>query len=164
MVNPIPHDRVARGYSRTSPPELSCQSNHFFFLLYVPALAPRAVARASSDSKATFLRPVFSRAPSTVRVIPQRRNWKNRCGSWACISTFVVSLVMAVNSSHIKGRGSGQTASVHPFHSSAAQRFGKPRAVGTALTVKNSTDHSPQVRTSSDSKFAKPHAVVTRLY
>ncbi|GBM75189.1 hypothetical protein AVEN_129211-1 [Araneus ventricosus] len=28
---------------------------------------------------------------------------------------------------------------------------------------RNSTDHSPQVRTSSDSRFAKPHAMETRL-
>ncbi|GBO01208.1 hypothetical protein AVEN_125084-1 [Araneus ventricosus] len=31
------------------------------------------------------------------------------------VSASDVSRVMAVNSSHIKGRGSGQTASVHPF-------------------------------------------------
>ncbi|GBM88960.1 hypothetical protein AVEN_269060-1 [Araneus ventricosus] len=31
------------------------------------------------------------------------------------VSESGVSRVMAVNSSHIKGRGSGQTASVHPF-------------------------------------------------
>ncbi|GBM02293.1 hypothetical protein AVEN_108832-1 [Araneus ventricosus] len=30
-------------------------------------------------------------------------------------------------------------------------------------TGQNSTEHSPQVRTSSDSRFAKPHAVGTRL-
>ncbi|GBM00793.1 hypothetical protein AVEN_257324-1 [Araneus ventricosus] len=35
---------------------------------------------------------------------------------------------------------------------------------GNGATGRNSTDHSPQVRTSSDSKFAKPHAVGTRLY
>ncbi|GBM53825.1 hypothetical protein AVEN_48339-1 [Araneus ventricosus] len=31
------------------------------------------------------------------------------------VSESVVSRVMTVNSSHVKGRGSGQTASVHPF-------------------------------------------------
>ncbi|GBN55515.1 Glutamate receptor-interacting protein 2 [Araneus ventricosus] len=43
------------------------------------------------------------------------------------VSAAVVSSVMVVNSSHVKGRLSGQTASVHPFNSSAAERFPKPQ-------------------------------------
>ncbi|GBN88987.1 hypothetical protein AVEN_173425-1 [Araneus ventricosus] len=67
------------------------------------------------------------------------------------LSASVVSGVMAVNSSHVKGRGSGQTASVHPFTRTL------PR------DLPSHADHSPQVRTSSDSRFDKRHAVGTRL-
>ncbi|GBN01091.1 hypothetical protein AVEN_198803-1 [Araneus ventricosus] len=75
--------------------------------------------------------------------------------------------------------------------STAAERFAKLRVVGMAHLVGipqststnlerlevcpatrrgngasdwNSTDHSPQVRTSSDSRFAKPQGVVKRFY
>ncbi|GBL98248.1 hypothetical protein AVEN_174055-1 [Araneus ventricosus] len=34
---------------------------------------------------------------------------------------------------------------------------------GNGATGRNSTDHSPQVRTTIDSRFPKPHAVGTRL-
>ncbi|GBO05713.1 hypothetical protein AVEN_145228-1 [Araneus ventricosus] len=74
------------------------------------------------------------------------------------VSVSVVSRVMAVNISHSEGRDSGQTASVHPF-TRALPRY-LPR---NGATVQNSTDHTPQVRTSNDSRFAKPHAVGTRL-
>ncbi|GBN01304.1 hypothetical protein AVEN_240021-1 [Araneus ventricosus] len=51
------------------------------------------------------------------------------------VSSSVVSRVMAINSSHVKGEGEwpdGVNASVH---SRAAERFAKPCAVGTARLV-----------------------------
>ncbi|GBL74659.1 hypothetical protein AVEN_198601-1, partial [Araneus ventricosus] len=36
------------------------------------------------SSKVAFLRRVFPRASSALRVIPRRRNRKNRCGWWTC--------------------------------------------------------------------------------
>ncbi|GBN82137.1 hypothetical protein AVEN_232205-1 [Araneus ventricosus] len=75
------------------------------------------------------------------------------------VSASVVSRVMAVNSSHIKGMGSGQTASVHSVHSIAAERSAKPRTVGTARLdgIQLTTVHKYEPRAT------KPHAVGTRL-
>ncbi|GBL97160.1 hypothetical protein AVEN_144603-1 [Araneus ventricosus] len=66
------------------------------------------------------------------------------------ISASVVSRVVAVNSSHIKGPD-GAIASVH---SSTAEIFAKPRAVGTARLFEFQ-DHNPQVQTSNDLKFGQ---------
>ncbi|GBL69406.1 hypothetical protein AVEN_11667-1 [Araneus ventricosus] len=78
------------------------------------------------------------------------------------VSVSVVSRVMAVNSSHVKGRGVAKcrqcTRSLERCREICqATRFGK------GANGRNSTDHSPHVRTSRDSRFAKPHAVGTRL-
>ncbi|GBN25165.1 hypothetical protein AVEN_191638-1 [Araneus ventricosus] len=76
-----------------------------------------------------------------------RQNRKDRSGS-RLGSASVVSRVMAVNSSHIKGRGSGQTASVHPF-SRALTKYLQSHAPLERCDCSNSIDYSPQVRTSS---------------
>ncbi|GBN96735.1 hypothetical protein AVEN_273067-1 [Araneus ventricosus] len=46
-------------------------------------------------NKAAFLRPVFRRVSSAVRVIPRRRNRKNRCGSWAYYSAASLMIGMS---------------------------------------------------------------------
>ncbi|GBN87506.1 hypothetical protein AVEN_180771-1 [Araneus ventricosus] len=65
------------------------------------------------------------------------------------VSASVVSRVVAINSSHIKGPDDA----IASVHSRAAEIFAKSRAVGRVSL--NSTDHSPQVRTSSDPKFGQ---------
>ncbi|GBN40517.1 hypothetical protein AVEN_125490-1 [Araneus ventricosus] len=75
------------------------------------------------------------------------------------VSASVVSRVVAVNSSHIKG-SDGASASVHSI---AAERFAKPRAVGTArlFGIPPTTFHSTQVERpshrSSEQGFTKSH-------
>ncbi|GBM78206.1 hypothetical protein AVEN_72409-1 [Araneus ventricosus] len=102
------------------------------------------------QAKAAFQRPVFSRVSSAVYIIPCRRNGKNRCGSWAS----VVSRVVAVSSSRIKGKRRGQTAPLHPF-TRALLRYLPNQAPKERLDCSNSTDHSPEVRTSRDSRFVQ---------
>ncbi|GBO37136.1 hypothetical protein AVEN_174154-1 [Araneus ventricosus] len=69
------------------------------------------------------------------------------------ISASVVSRVVAVNSSHAKGRGSAQTASVHPFTRSLTRDL--PRNAPLEFQLPQSI--SPNLRAT------KPHAVGTRL-
>ncbi|GBM03830.1 hypothetical protein AVEN_231303-1 [Araneus ventricosus] len=67
------------------------------------------------------------------------------------VSAYVVSRVMVVTSSHIKGRGGGQTASVHPFTRTL------PRYLQTrACDCSNSTVHKYEPPATRD--LAKPHA------
>ncbi|GBL86534.1 hypothetical protein AVEN_194794-1 [Araneus ventricosus] len=66
-----------------------------------------------------------------------------------CICCF---RVMAKNSSHIKGRGNGQTASVHPF-TRALPRDLQRHAPYERRNFSNSTENSPKVRISSASSF-----------
>ncbi|GBM40772.1 hypothetical protein AVEN_157911-1 [Araneus ventricosus] len=69
------------------------------------------------------------------------------------VSASAASRVVAVNSLHIKGRGSGQTASEHPL--TRVLHIDMPsHAPSDGATGRNSTDHSPQVRTLSNSRFA----------
>ncbi|GBO00699.1 hypothetical protein AVEN_271575-1 [Araneus ventricosus] len=73
------------------------------------------------------------------------------------VSASLVSRVVAVNSSHIKGPD-GAIASVH---SRAAEIFAKPRAIGTARLFEF---HRPQSTSTNLTRgLAKPHAVGTRL-
>ncbi|GBM12366.1 hypothetical protein AVEN_211553-1 [Araneus ventricosus] len=78
-------------------------------------------------SKAAFQRHVFPQISSVVRAISCRRNGKNRVVR-GLVSASVVSRVVAVNSSHIKGPDDA----IASVHSSAAEIFGKPCDVGTA--------------------------------
>ncbi|GBN97925.1 hypothetical protein AVEN_87171-1 [Araneus ventricosus] len=63
------------------------------------------------------------------------------------VSTPVASRIMAVNSSHIKGCGSDQTASVHPF-TRPLPRDLPSSAPFDGMIGRNYTEHSQQVRTS----------------
>ncbi|GBN52138.1 hypothetical protein AVEN_145806-1 [Araneus ventricosus] len=79
--------------------------------------------------------------------------------SWLA-SASVVSRFMAVNNSQVKGGRRGQTVSVHPFTRALPRDLPKN---APSKWSDWSEFHRPQVRTSSDSRFAKPHAVGTRL-
>ncbi|GBN86421.1 hypothetical protein AVEN_72689-1 [Araneus ventricosus] len=89
---------------------------------------------------AAFLRPVFPRVPSAVRIIPCRPNRKNRCGSWACKCTCYFQRFGGKQLAHErKGKwADGVSASVL---SRAAEIFAKTRAVGTARLFES---HRPQ--------------------
>ncbi|GBM43524.1 hypothetical protein AVEN_133831-2-1, partial [Araneus ventricosus] len=63
------------------------------------------------------------------------------------VSASVVFRVLAINISHIKGPDSA----IASVHSSAAEIFAKLKR----SVCSNSIDHSPQVQTSSDSKFGQ---------
>ncbi|GBN12062.1 hypothetical protein AVEN_190415-1 [Araneus ventricosus] len=70
---------------------------------------------------------------------------------------------MAANSSHIKGWGvAKQCQCIRSLE--RCPDIGLATRHGNGTTCWNSTDHSPQVRSSSGSGFAKPHDVGTRLY
>ncbi|GBM16305.1 hypothetical protein AVEN_194046-1 [Araneus ventricosus] len=71
------------------------------------------------------------------------------------VSASVASRVMAVNSLHVKGGGSDQTASVHPFTRALPRDL--PRLVGIPPT----TVHKCEPRATRG--FTKPHAMGTRL-
>ncbi|GBM12014.1 hypothetical protein AVEN_256099-1 [Araneus ventricosus] len=64
------------------------------------------------------------------------------------VSAFVVSRVMAVNSTHVKGGGEARRLQ-------CISSLEGCREIRQATRRRNSTDHIPQVRTSSDSRFAK---------
>ncbi|GBN91304.1 hypothetical protein AVEN_31561-1 [Araneus ventricosus] len=75
-------------------------------------------------------------------------------------SASIVSCVLEVNSSYVKGGVvARRRRCVHPLEH-CQEICQATRRENTAIGW-NSTDHSPQVRTSSDSRFAKPHAVGT---
>ncbi|GBM47489.1 hypothetical protein AVEN_153700-1 [Araneus ventricosus] len=76
------------------------------------------------------------------------------------VSACVVSRVVAVNSSHIKGGSRGQTASGHPF-TRALPRYLPSYAPYERLDCSNSTDHKCEPRVTRG--LDKPHAVGTRL-
>ncbi|GBM93963.1 hypothetical protein AVEN_106930-1 [Araneus ventricosus] len=83
---------------------------------------------------------------SSVRVISCRRNGKIGAAR-GLVSASVVSRVVAVNSSYFKG----PDAAIASVHSSAAEIFEKPCAVGTTRLL----EFHRQVQTSSDSKFGQ---------
>ncbi|GBM81754.1 hypothetical protein AVEN_13471-1 [Araneus ventricosus] len=79
------------------------------------------------------------------------------------VSESVVSRVMLVNSSHVKGGGvTRRRQYIRSLERSREICQATPH--GNGATGRNSIDHSPQVRTSSNSRFTKPHAMGTRLY
>ncbi|GBM50167.1 hypothetical protein AVEN_50061-2-1, partial [Araneus ventricosus] len=101
-------------------------------------------------------------ASSAVRVIPRRVVGTGRIYvARGLVSASVVSRVLAVNSSHVKGRCARRRQCIRLLERyldicQATRR-------GNGATGRNPTDHSPQLRTSSVSRFSKPHAVGTRL-
>ncbi|GBL54176.1 hypothetical protein AVEN_190426-1 [Araneus ventricosus] len=70
------------------------------------------------------------------------------------VSASVVSRVIAVNSSHIKGRGVARQLQCIGSHVRCRYICQATRRWNDA-TGRNSTDHSPQVRTLSDSRFGQ---------
>ncbi|GBM73239.1 hypothetical protein AVEN_94685-1 [Araneus ventricosus] len=78
------------------------------------------------------------------------------------VSGSVVSRVMAANSSHIKGGGPARRRQcIRSLE--RCRRICQATRRGKVVTGRNSTDHSPQVRTLSDSRFCKATHVGTRL-
>ncbi|GBL87920.1 hypothetical protein AVEN_192084-1 [Araneus ventricosus] len=78
------------------------------------------------------------------------------------VSASVVSRVMGVNSSHVKEGGAARRRQ----YVRSLERYQEICQItrrGKGATCWNSIDHRSQVRTSSDSRFAKPHAVGTRF-
>ncbi|GBN98177.1 hypothetical protein AVEN_8718-1 [Araneus ventricosus] len=87
--------------------------------------------------------------PSYLRLVYVRQPFSGFSPGSRTVSASVVSQVMTVNSSHVLGRGvTRRRECIRSL--SAVERFAKPR------DWSEFTDHSPQVRTSSDSRFAKP--------
>ncbi|GBN52701.1 hypothetical protein AVEN_157233-1 [Araneus ventricosus] len=78
------------------------------------------------------------------------------------VSASVASRVMAVNNSHVKGGGVARRRR-------CIRSLERCREICQAMLLwndasgGNSTDHSSQVRTLSDSRFAKPRALGIRL-
>ncbi|GBM99043.1 hypothetical protein AVEN_201791-1 [Araneus ventricosus] len=66
------------------------------------------------------------------------------------VSALAVSRIMAVNSSHVKGRGMARWRQ-------CSHLLERCRDICQSRRRRNYTDHSPQVRTSSDSMFTKPY-------
>ncbi|GBO00512.1 hypothetical protein AVEN_132809-1 [Araneus ventricosus] len=78
------------------------------------------------------------------------------------VNASVVSHIMELNSSHVKGgRVDRRRQCIRTLERCREICPATRRRDG--VTARNSTDHSPQVRTSSDSRFAKPQTVGTRL-
>ncbi|GBL84699.1 hypothetical protein AVEN_191147-1 [Araneus ventricosus] len=105
------------------------------------------------------VRPVFPRASSAVRVILCPWNRKRR----GLVSASVASRVMAVNRSHVKGGGNGQTASVHPFAPALPRDLPShaPSERRDWLELKPTTVYKYELRVTRG--FIKPHAMGTRL-
>ncbi|GBN62610.1 hypothetical protein AVEN_8352-1 [Araneus ventricosus] len=78
------------------------------------------------------------------------------------VSASVVPRVMAVNRSHVKGGGAGRRRlCIRSLE--RCQEIGQATRSFQGASVRNSTDHSPHIRTSKDSWFAKLQAVRTRI-
>ncbi|GBO01869.1 hypothetical protein AVEN_182593-1 [Araneus ventricosus] len=70
------------------------------------------------------------------------------------VSASDISRVMAVNSSHIKGRGMARRRQC-TLSPELCREICQAMCRRNVATVRNSIDHSPQVRTSSDSRFGQ---------
>ncbi|GBN35371.1 hypothetical protein AVEN_163366-1 [Araneus ventricosus] len=104
--------------------------------------------------KAAFPRLVFPRVPFALFPVGGTRRLEVARG---LVSECVVSLVMVINSSPIKGGGVARRRlcirSLERYREICQATRSRNGSTGW-----NSIDHSPQVRTSSNSRFAKPHA------
>ncbi|GBM58593.1 hypothetical protein AVEN_166984-1 [Araneus ventricosus] len=81
------------------------------------------------------------------------------------VSASVVARDVEVNGSHVKGGGVARRCQcIRSLERCREICQATSRGNGATTVYKYSTDHSPQVRTSSESRFDKPHAVGTSLY
>ncbi|GBM15880.1 hypothetical protein AVEN_258425-1 [Araneus ventricosus] len=111
--------------------------------------------------EAAFLRPVFPRVPSAVRVIPHRRNRKNGSGLWACICCFPSYGGKKLARQRRWKWPDGINVT---FYSRAAERFDKPRVDVTErlVGIPPTTVHKYESRATRG--FTKPHTIGTSLY